>query len=697
MIHRLSHVLAIAAVLLFGSLFFYADHLSRQQIRHSAHLHALVADLGITQERVEEVLLKQAFFSYPNYDEIIVPLKRTREILQQLALELKKSGLDHEETRRRLEQLEHLLKERENAIYRFQTLNALIKNSSLQIPRLVTRYLDQNPTPDKEYLQLLARIAAEITLGKASLDTDLMPTLEKNIDRLRHWPVRTDQERRFNDIFLSHAEVVARNLPEYARLLGHVRDMPIPALIRDLKQAIDQQAQGTLNRVQKLHFLLTLAFAMAVLIIMALLVRTRHENRRLVALQESLKESALTDPLTGLGNRMAFSETRVEAPTLLLVNIDQFKHINDFYGVAAGDVVIHQLVRVLRHELGEHLSDRLFRISGDDFAILLSAEDRIRPEVLARQLVQAVERHAFNFEGNVIPLRISIGISHDEPLLETADLALRAVKRSRGTVLEYSAAAHLEEELEENLRMVQIVRDALRERRIVPFFQPILDNRTGRIARYECLMRIRLPDGTYLTPNRFLHIAHEARLSGELTRAMIEACLARFADNSLNFSINLSMEDMVDPTVTAYLFHELESRPELASRLTIEVLETEEIEDYVAVGSFLSHIRRLGSHIAIDDFGSGYSNLRQVLDLDVDQIKIDASLIRDLDNDPQSLATVRAIIEFARAGNIPAVVAEFVHSETIQQIVLKLGIDYSQGYWVGKPEPELPEPDGPPL
>ncbi|RMG55509.1 MAG: EAL domain-containing protein [Gammaproteobacteria bacterium] len=690
MTRHLRYALAIVAVVIFGALFFYADHLTREEIGHNARITGLLLELGLSQKNLEEQVLGEAFFAYPNHDDVVATLRRSRELYTLIEHELAQAGLLQGDIRNQMATLKSALEKREEQVYRFQTLNAVIKNSALQIPRLVRRYLEQRAQPDLDYLKLLARIAAEVTLGKGSLDPDLMPDLERDMQALQQWPLANEQARRFNDIFLRHAQTIYRHLPEYSRLLEQTRSMPIREYISRLQHSIEAQTSQRMQRIRELHFFLTLAFAAAVLIIIALMIRTHRENLRLQRLQEHLRLSALTDPLTGLGNRRAFSESRVSQPVLLLINIDRFKHINDFYGVAAGDSVIQQLVHVLRHELNDSLQQRLFRISGDDFAILLSAEDKLRPDVLAQQIINTVERHAFVFEGNSIPVSVSIGLSREEPLLETADLALRAVKKTRGHYMEYHSTAGLEEGLEENLRMIQIIRDAVRDHRVVPFFQPLLNNRSGLIDKYECLMRIRLPDDEYLTPDRFLGIAREARLSGELTRSMIEACLTRFMRNDLNFSINLSMDDMLDSTVTSYLFYELEQQPELARRMTVEILETEEIDDYETARSFISHIRRLGCSIAIDDFGSGYSNLRKVLDLDIDQLKIDASLIRELGANPQAEETVYAILQFTRAAKIPSVVAEFVHSEAVQKIVVRMGIDYSQGYWIGRPEPELP-------
>lgn len=221
------------------------------------------------------------------------------------------------------------------------------------------------------------------------------------------------------------------------------------------------------------------------------------------------------------------------------------------------------------------------------------------------------------------------------------------------------------------------------------YFQPIVDNRTGVVAKYECLVRLRAEDGAVLPPVAFLDIVKETPFYPALTKAVIDKSFQAFRDNGCEFSINLAVADILDQSVYEYIVAKLADEPGLARRLTFEILESAGVENDEEVHNFIRHIKGQGCRIAVDDFGAGYSNFAHILRLQVDTLKIDASLIKQLDSDSNAQPLVRTIVDFCRALNIQTV-AEFVHSAAVQQAVCALGIDYSQGYHLGKPEPGLP-------
>ncbi|MBA1446385.1 MAG: EAL domain-containing protein [Gammaproteobacteria bacterium] len=202
-------------------------------------------------------------------------------------------------------------------------------------------------------------------------------------------------------------------------------------------------------------------------------------------------------------------------------------------------------------------------------------------------------------------------------------------------------------------------------------------------------MRIQDEAGQLLTPFAFMQVAKESRIYSALSRIMLEKCLDRFQSSHYTFSVNLAVEDILDPEIREYLFDRLSSDPDLGKRMTIELLESEEVDDYDALKSFLSQARSHGCHLAIDDFGAGYSSFKHILELEVDQLKIDASLIRDLDSDREAQLLVKAIVDVAGEIGIKSTVAEFVHSRAVFERVNRLGVDYSQGYFIGKPAANL--------
>ncbi len=686
----------ILAALFVGMAFYRTDWLVRQQAIRVSELKNQVQLTRIHWLELQQQIGVEMTYLHTDYGEaenLLSLLQQDIEQLQTLLQGEKTTEITLKNLFKDLEQAAHFIE-------RYHTLHAVIKNSTQQLPRLLTRYLTQHPHPhrtastehetsDRTYLALLSQAVSEVVLTSTSLDLDLAPSLKELIDQLENATLPGEEDRPFNELFRRHLQVIYANMPGFLLTGENLQNLPFSEHLDQLEQQVHQLTDKSLDKIGRLHLALAIAFMLILLFTGWLLIRMNNENRRLQAVREALDLSVISDTLTGLPNRQAWNQREVKGGTVLLFNIDRFKNINDFYGSEAGDAVLVQFSRLLTQNLDAMLSSCIYRVGGDDFAVLLPPDCSDSPANLARRVVMLVEQQPFDINGRPIPVSISVGISRHDPLLETADLALKAVKTQRIRVKEYDPKENLQKAVEHNLQMVDTLRKALREERVVAWYQPLLNNHTGRVDKYECLMRIQEEDGSTLNPGQFLDVAREARLLGQLTCNLFLQALPYMEKSSMGFSINLSMSDMLDSQVTELLQTTLENNPELAHRITLEILETEEVADTEAVEQFLHNMRHLGCKLAIDDFGSGYSNLSQVLSMNVDQLKIDASLIRNLDASQRALDTVRAILQFARAANIPSVVAEHVSSHRIQKIVEQLGIDYSQGFWVGKPEPEL--------
>jgi EAL domain-containing protein (putative c-di-GMP-specific phosphodiesterase class I) len=194
-------------------------------------------------------------------------------------------------------------------------------------------------------------------------------------------------------------------------------------------------------------------------------------------------------------------------------------------------------------------------------------------------------------------------------------------------------------------------------------------------------------NGDVVSPGKFLGVAGKLRLEGHITRVMVEKCFTRFADSPLQFSINLSYSDLQQEELSRFIIQRLDETG-VGPRVIFELLESAHIDNYEQVRRFVDEVKKRGCRIAIDDFGTGYSNFEHLLQLKVDFIKIDGSLIRNLDRDPNARRVARGIVGLARSMKIETV-AEYVHSEAIQMEVLRLGISFSQGELIGMPAPEL--------
>ncbi|PNV83397.1 MAG: diguanylate cyclase [Sulfurimonas sp.] len=405
---------------------------------------------------------------------------------------------------------------------------------------------------------------------------------------------------------------------------------------------------------------------------------------------EELIRYYYTDALTGLPNRSQLIKDIVNAvnSSLILIDIDGFKDIVYFYGHETGDLCLKsfalKIKQLLKGDKYKH-----YRISGDIFAVLVkecSAAEELNN--LMRQFVYEMNRTNFLCEGHEMHFRFTVGASmFESELLISAEKALKTAKTANKTILLYDEKSEEFRFYEQNIFWVNKIVEAISCDNIVTFYQPIINNKTHKIEKYECLVRIIERDGTIYAPIKFLDISKKSKHYAAITKNVIEKSFKKFKNSDCQFSINLSAKDMIDSEISEYIYDKLNSFNG-CNRVIFELLESEGVENYSAVYAFISKVKEYGCQIAIDDFGSGYSNFIHLLRLKVDIIKIDGSLIRDLDIDENAQIMVQTIVDFAKKLGI-LTVAEFVHSESISRIVKDLGVDYSQGYFIGEPSNEI--------
>lgn len=401
-----------------------------------------------------------------------------------------------------------------------------------------------------------------------------------------------------------------------------------------------------------------------------------------------LIEQIYTDPLTGFPNRAALSKdiNVTENPILLTINLDSFKDINDFYGNTAGDTILIEVTTILNNYIRGIEDAKLYKLSSDEFAVLLSnrnQEECSLPAVLNK----LIEKHEFDINGNKINLSATIGYSFTkENIIANADMALKYAKTHRIDSISFEDVSFVEKEHENNIIWSKKLKEAIYGDKLIPYYQPIINNETGKVVKYEALIRMIDADDV-IPPLKFLNIAVKAKLYHKLTKIMIDKVFEKFKDMPYDFSINLTASDILNEEIKAYLIHKLKKYG-IADRFVVEILESEGFERYGEIKAFFDEIKTLGCKVAIDDFGSGYSNFQHLINLNVDFIKIDGSLIKGLVDDPSSQIVAQTIAIFAKKLGAKTI-AEFVHCEEVQKIVLDMGIDFSQGYHFGKPQPDL--------
>ncbi len=578
----------------------------------------------------------------------------------------------------------------EATVQDFMMLNAGIKNSFVFVVSLPTEHADEIGTQTRLYAQMLA-VVARLSQARILADASFLDDISSKIQRLETLRPASGNLRQLVANFELHVRYLLAHYPRFVTLTSHIEASPFKQRLAAVEKHFMATARGDFKMLDRFAALLLALFVFAVIAIIVLLMRTERENRRLRRLEAELRYALEHDTLTGLFSRRQFEALlpTFESPALLLLNIDHFKHINDFYGTAAGDAILHEVAALLRESV-ETLKDvYVFRLGGDDFGIVLQnpAADEVRR--FARALKARIEAHAFTVDAVEVYLTVTAAVSMTKPLLENADLALKYEKtRQRGDVVFFSEAQHLKEAVRHNLQVMQTVKDALDRDAVVPWFQPIVRLSDGEVVKYEALVRIVREDGTVEGPNRFLRIISKTAYYRRITQVMVEKVFVRMADAHHRFSINLSMRDLADDKLCAMLFGLFDRHKEIASRLDIELLESEELDDFSAVRAFLERARSYGCKIAIDDFGSGYSNFAYMLDLPVDILKIDGSLVGKILADAQKALTVRTIAAFARDMKLE-VIAEFVEDAETAAMLRDFGIAMAQGYYFGRPSPNI--------
>ncbi len=369
------------------------------------------------------------------------------------------------------------------------------------------------------------------------------------------------------------------------------------------------------------------------------LVNISYDITPLIESRESMLHRLHHDALTELPNRtklLSDTEESVNPKWIALFNIDSFNEINAFYGVEVADKLL-QAIAVRLSQLIIELPAQIYKLPVDEYALVIHKNwEQKEFEQFINLLIEQVSEQGVLVEGANINVTMTAGLASSDKIDElakdvviAADMALKMAKKRQKPFIFYDPQMNIKQGYEQNLNWIQRLRSAMDEDRLVPFYQPIVNTQTLKVERYECLVRIIEKDGSVISPFHFLEVAKKLKLYPSLTKRMIEKSFAKFANQPLHFSINLSIEDIVDPAMSAWLLKKVQAC-EFSERVIFEIVESEGIQNYDVVNRFIQEVKRYGVQIAIDDFGAGYSNFAYIMRLDVDFIKIDGSIIRDI-------------------------------------------------------------------
>ena len=417
----------------------------------------------------------------------------------------------------------------------------------------------------------------------------------------------------------------------------------------------------------------------------------KHLEEIIFGKTQELEVQQHCDLLTGFQNTAALKNCFGDKQNkgILYLDIDKFDTINTLYGMKVGDEVLKLVANRLARYLPEN--SRVFRISADEFAILVYDPKEQQITQLAHQIIAMFVETPIKFNELSFDIFFSIGTQEgsDYDIFYNAKLANREAKYLGGrTCVRYHNDSYFLKMQKENHYWINEIKGALKEDRVIVYYQPIYDNHLGIINKYEALVRLKTVKGDIITPNFFLKPAILSDLITSLSRVVIDKSFKMFSKNDLSFSFNLSDQDFSEGYLEDFLTYKCDYYDVDPSRVYIEILEETSLncsEDFLEQ---IHALKKRGFKFSIDDFGIEKSNFSRVLELEAEIIKIDGSFIRGLGSDNSSHIIVDSIVDFAKKIGAETV-AEFVEDEDTLHRLQGMGVDYAQGYLIGKPQSTL--------
>ena len=417
-------------------------------------------------------------------------------------------------------------------------------------------------------------------------------------------------------------------------------------------------------------------------------ISARYDITELLENRNEVKLAFATDNLTSLASRHKLIQDINSTPNdkcLLLLDVDDFSGINKQLGIDESD----RLLRYLSHELMNFFTNEdcpHYRLHGDIFAILSMEQNQIELAQQCQLFFKHLTNHPFTCaNGEALILTLVGGLAcAEKTLLSCADSALQNAKKNNLPLQIYS------QELdslpnEGRTYWINQVQLALQENRLFPHYQPIVHLASGQVDKYESLMRMVDRDGKIVSPGEFLPILEQTRYYPQMTQSIVQQACRFFSSKKVSFSVNLSVDDLLQQKTVEFVIATAK-RYKVMDRLVIEVVETQNVQNYDVALQSIDTFKSLGMKIAIDDFGSGYANFSYLSEFPADFVKIDGSLISKVNSDSKTHHLVKMLIDYAHNGGME-VIAEFVSDAAILKSIKELGCDYGQGYYLGRPVP----------
>lgn len=375
-----------------------------------------------------------------------------------------------------------------------------------------------------------------------------------------------------------------------------------------------------------------------------------------------------------------------EEAMLMLLHNNQIGALKELYGIdLAKKIILDKACKLERVITNPDAS--VYSIDLQKFAILVKKKSQFDKylSILQYSILNNIENDSYKVDDHTVIISdFTVGVAYgEEHMFHRANIAVQEAILSKQKYKIFKSDEHSKLLDKTALQRLDVYKNALHDGNIIPYFQPIFDAKDNTVVKYEALARIITKDGEIVAPYYFLNSAVEDKTFEFFTRQMVQKIFNIYAKTDINISLNITYENISSDSMLGYLKNRLDKYG--GDRITFEIVETEEIQDYTVLEEFVVMIKEYGAKISIDDFGSGYSNFTNIIRLNVDYIKIDGSLIRELLSDGKMHHMVESIITYSKNINVKTI-AEFVSSKELSDEVKRMGVDYVQGYYHGEPK-----------
>ncbi len=431
--------------------------------------------------------------------------------------------------------------------------------------------------------------------------------------------------------------------------------------------------------------------------------------------RENVQKLATTDQLTGLYNRhrfqeelertLALAQRHDDYGVLLLIDLDRFKNINDTYGHEAGDIYLKAVAEVFKITL--RTTDVISRLGGDEFAIIMHNLTPKQAQKKVKELIDNINDLRVSYRGAILQASMSVGMvsyplegKDSSSIVTAADLAMyRAKEMGRNRVFvddsgDISAGA---QEARLQLEWLDRLRDSLNNDDFEVFFQPMIPTHVEDMPIYESLIRVRDERGKIGEPSLFIKAAEHYGIVQQLDRQVIQRVIKHLSELKeqrgleATASINISGMSLGVPEILVSLREGLRKYKNVnPNKIIIEVTETAAVRSMEEAQSFVNELKEIGCNFALDDFGVGFSSFSYIKHLDIDYLKLDGSYIQHLDKSREDQLFVQSLVSLAKGLGIKTI-AEFVETKEVMDLLKDFGVDYIQGYYISKAQPDLPD------